>query len=51
MALEGAATGRKCFFHVHAVQRRFQVVDVVLQFGEARVFYGSNADGFLLRHV
>jgi hypothetical protein len=33
------------------LQRGFQVVNVVLQFGEARVFHRGNAYGFLLGHV
>ena len=48
MALEGAATGQECLFHFHALQRRFQVVDVMLKFGEAGVFHRGDADRFLL---
>ena len=37
--------------HFHALQRRFQVVDVMLKFGEAGVFDRGDAHRFLPGHV
>ena len=47
----GSCHREECFLHLHALQRRFQVVDVMLKFGEARVFHWGDANRFLLRYV